>query len=424
MRFWKPVLVILLLVGVSNTTTSHFREVLNLKLLSRNEDTNYLPSYVAQSMISLFCKNYSISPGPALFRATVLKSIMGKSGSATEKGIEFEKMILNKSEGLLGGYLDIENIGPEPPFELLSLYNGNERKTMRKYLTASLASEFDVVLFTSTLKMENWVKLSISEAAISWKKLYTYFKYIRCESRVLDLGTDVFELNERMLDLDESISDLNTKLLNLEYRDGKGDIETCLNEYLNRYEKILKTKVFKFDFGCSHAKLLAVFFFFEYLLQISRVYAMDLSNNYVQRLQGEHREFIYGAIEFATNVATKTKRTFKAALPFDGWLYFKTLYLKGMLVPSTRHNVALLSQYANHRPLLKVSLYYVHFTPWNKVKYAGFTHIQEIADSCFELILHTSREDFDEVWLEKIVRRLSGRLTDHFDLIRIFMFPN
>ena len=300
-------------VAISKSTTLFLREVLNLKLLSRNEDSEYLSSYAAQRMIVLFCKNYSDSPGPALFRATALD-------------------------------------GPEHPVEILSLFGENEKKTMRMYLEDFLTKEFHVVSLTNTMKVENWVKVSIAEAVISWKSFHKFFKYVRCDGRVLDLGTDVSELNERLLGLEESIINLDTKMFNIEGKDNalstwKGNVEARLNLYLNRYEKFLKPRMFKFNFGCVSAKMNSIFFFFQYLHHISRVYAMVLSSTIVERLQREHKDFVNGTIEFAMNV-TKTERTLKAALPFDGWYYF-TLN-KGVVVPSDKHTVALSSQYANH----------------------------------------------------------------------------
>ena len=350
MRFWRSFLVFLLLVAISKSTTLFLREVLNLKLLSRNEGSEYLSSYAAQRMIALFCKNYSDSPGPALFRATALQNIMEESKSVIKKSQNFEEMIVDKSEGLLGGFLTSVNDGPEHPIEILSLFDENERKTMRMYLEDSLTKEFHVVSFTNTMKVEDWVKVSIAEAVISWKSFHKFFKYVRCDGRVLDLGTDVSELNERLLGLEESIINLDTKMFNLEGKDTalstwKGNVEARLNLYLNRYEKFLKPRMFKFNFGCFSAKMNSIFSFFQYLHHISRVYAMVLSSTIVERLQREHKDFVNGTIEFAMNV-TKTERTLKAALPFDGWYYF-TLN-KGVVVPSDKHTVALSSQYANH----------------------------------------------------------------------------
>ena len=421
MRFWRSFLVFLLLVAISKSTTLFLREVLNLKLLSRNEGSEYLSSYAAQRMIALFCKNYSDSPGPALFRATALQNIMEESKSVIKKSQNFEEMIVDKSEGLLGGFLTSVNDGPEHPIEILSLFDENERKTMRMYLEDSLTKEFHVVSFTNTMKVEDWVKVSIAEAVISWKSFHKFFKYVRCDGRVLDLGTDVSELNERLLGLEESIINLDTKMFNIEGKDNalstwKGNVEARLNLYLNRYEKFLKPRMFKFNFGCFSAKMNSIFSFFQYLHHISRVYAMVLSSTIVERLQREHKDFVNGTIEFAMNV-TKTERTLKAALPFDGWYYFTIN--KGVVVPSDKHTVALSSQYANHKPLVKVSLYYVNFTAWKKFRSAGFSHIREIDENSFELILHTSREGFDEMWLEKLVKQLSRRLTDQGDLLSI-----
>ena len=413
MSFWRSLLVILLLVGVSNSTIFPFREVLNLKILSRNESYEYLPSYAAQRMINLFCKNHSDSPGPALFRDTVLQGIMEKPGSVIEKGEYFEYMILNKSNGLLSGQLEEENIGPEPPFELLSLYEGNEKKTMRK----SLLSELDLVIYTSKMMLENWRQRSKAEATISWRLFRKFFKYIRCDGRVLDLGINMSELDEIVFELDEGITDLNTELFNIEEKYRKGNVETRLNLYLNRYDMLLKPRVFKFCFGYSFSKMTSVFYFFQYLHQISRVYAEDLSSTIVERLQREHKEFVNGAIEFVKNITT-TERTFVAAFPFDGWLYFNDELIMGILVPSAKHSVTLSSLYANHEPLVKVSLYYVNFTPWKKFKRASFSHVQKIDGNSYELILHTSRKEFDQLWLEKYVRQLSEDSTNQIDLMR------
>ena len=417
MLSWGHFLVFLLLVCASCTSTFLFREVLNQKLLSRNKEPNYLPSYAAQRMISLFCKSYSDTPAAVLFRTTVLKSITAAPGSVVKQGTDFEKTIALKSQGMLTGVMNEENDGPDPPIELLYLFEGAGRKTIRKYLTSSLAIELDLKSTSSTMKMEEWLRLTILEAAVAWKQFRCFFTLVRCYGRVLDLNTDVSVMNERMLNFDGKISDLDKKLFDLEDKDfylsnsaSKDNIETRLKIYLNRYEVFLKPKVFKFSFGCSFVTVMAVFYFFQYLHQISRVYAVDLSNAIVDRLRREHEAFISGATKFATNITT-TERTFKIILPFEGSFHFQSLLVDGTLVPSELYSPSISSQYAKHRTKVKLSLYHVHFTPWDKFKFLGIPHMHQVDDKSVELIFYTSRKCWDEAWFKRFVRQLNNRFT-------------
>lgn len=256
MRFLKLSLVAFLSVAVSSSSTFPYRKLLSLKAYCNERDPEYATLYVGQGMISLFRKHHSDSPGFTLLRTTVLNSIMEAPGSVMRQAVEFEDIIDNNSKGLLSGILIEENSGPEPPIELLSLYNGHERRHIRKVIKNVV--ELDVVLCKSAMKMEEWQKRSIFEATVAWKEFREYFSFILCDWRLLDLTKDVYELTDRDSHMDEKFSDLDTNLFNLKEKEfdlsnSECNVEVRLHLYLNRYVKFLRPIMQKFK-GLIFAK--------------------------------------------------------------------------------------------------------------------------------------------------------------------------
>ena len=424
MRLW--ILVVMFLVSVSRSTTFPFREVLSLIVNSRIERREYVMSYVVQRMIALFYRNYSKSNAASILRTTVLESIMETPDDIVKQVVEFKNIIDFNSEGLLSALTSVENKGPEPPIELLSLFNG-ARKDILKFVMGRSDVALEIELCKSMRRMEDWQRETIVEAAISWKHFRSYFEYIRSDGRLLDLETDISNFDEGMLDLDEKLSDLDTKLFDLEDKafdlsspisELHRALEMRLNLYLNRYEQFLKRRVQKFDFGSSFATVAAVYNFFKYLHQLSRVYAGNLSSTLVERLQKEHNKAVLDIIDFAKNIAT-TERTFKGSCLFEGRWYFNSHIYNGILVPSKLDSLSISMKYANLKVFTKVSLYHVCFEPRKGIKYLGMARLHSRDEQSNELILYSSRNGLDEAWLEKFVGQLKEGVITHPTILKM-----
>ena len=415
----------LLLLTVSCSTTQFYRAMLSLVPFCKMKEPEHVASYVVQKMISLFSKNHSDSPGAVILRTTVLMSAMEERGGVIVRLMDFENMITVKSEGLLSGVMKGDNVGARPPIELISLFQGDVQKAMGKFLRSSLDTVLNVKPFKNLMKLEDWLLHSILDAAIAWKHFRFYFAFVQCDKRLFDLDTSVSALNENMLDLDDKLSELDTTLYDLKdsafdlsksNSDSESIVETRLRLYLNRYEKFLKPRVLRFKIESSYAIVVAVFNFFQYLHQISRVYARNLSEEIVERLQHEHGEFTLKATAFAGNITT-TERTLVRSLPFDGWWYFKSSLDDGLLVPSKLHSLSLSLQYVYHKSLVKVSMYNVSSKPRKELGSLGMIRLHAIDDQSMELIWYTSEEDGAE--LEKFVRKIGKRSATYIDLIHM-----
>ena len=368
---------LILLASIANCSSFPLRELLSLKTQSQIKNSEYTRSYVVHHIISLFAKNPLPSLGKELLRNVILNSIMETEDGVLQQGLAFDELLVIKSKGMLSGLLAKANDGPELPMELVSLFEGIELLVLRKYLQNSEAN----LKLCLTTNLELWTKLIIEEAALAWKHFRMHFEYIRCVREVFDYKS-------------------NAKIT----------IESRMELYFEAYELVLKPIVFKFDFGSSYAGVIAVFYFFQYLNQISRIYSAELSNSMMDWLQREHEKFIDDAFEFATNITT-TQRALIGTLPYTGqWIYESQLN-SGTLVPSKYSLLASLSKFPFKISILKVSLYYVYFEPRERFKSLGTVRLHKVEpDRQFiELIVYSSRKRLDEAWLASFVDQLNLR---------------
>jgi hypothetical protein len=374
-------------------------------------------------MISLFCKNHFDSPGHVILRTTVLKSVMEERGGVLKRNLEYERLITDKSEGLLSGIMKKVNGGPELPIELFSLFSENVRTVMDQFVKSSLDTVLTEWPFKNLLKKEDWLVYSTLDAATAWKQFRIYFEFIPCDARLFDLETSVSALDESILDLDDvKLSELDTSMYDLKSKafdlsDLENGMETRLTLYLNRYEKFLKPRVQRFEFGCSFAIMVAAFNFIQYLHQISRIYARNISKELVERLQHEHQEFIRSSVKLAKNVTT-SERTFIRSLPFDGWWYYDSDINVGLLVPKKLQlqSLGLCSQYANRKSVVKVSMYSVSFKPRKDADSLNMVCVHAIGEQSVELIWYTSHKEH-EVSFEIFVKRIGERLSTHKEFL-------
>ena len=418
MHFWQ----VLLLLTVSCSTTQFYRDLLSLKPYCKMKEPEYKTSYKVQKMISLFCKNHSDTSGHVILRTTVLKSVMEERGGVLQRNLEYRRLITDKSEGLLSGIMKEVYGGPELPIELFSLFSENVRMVMDQFVKSSLDTVLTEWPFKNLLKKEDWLVYSILDAAAAWKLFRNYYEFIPCDARLFDLETSVSALDESMLDLDGKLSELNASMYDLKDKtfdlsNLESGMETRLTVYLNRYEKFLKPRVQRFEFGCSFAIMVAAYNFIQYLHQISRVYARNISKELVERLQHEHQEFILISVELAKNVTT-SERTFIRSLPFDGWWYYDSDINVGLLVPKKLQlqSLGLCSQYANRKSVVKVSMYSVSFQPRKDADSLNMVCVHAIGEQSVELIWYTSHKEH-EVGLEIFVKSIGERLSTHKEFL-------
>ena len=334
--YFRSLAILLLLASNTSCSLFPFRELLFLKAESRIQPSECARSYIIQRMVSLLSKkNISSSYGEKLLRGITLDGLLNTEGRVLQQGRAFGQLLVLKSKGMISGILEKTNAGPEVPFELLSFFEKKEWTALQKLFRSS---EDNLNFFVSN-QLEPWIRLTMEEAFIAWKHFCTHFEYIPCKKNVFDY-----------------------KLKSLV------PIEDRMKFYLDAYERSVEPIVFKFDFGSSFATVVAMFYLFQYLHQISRVYSPSLSGAMMDRLQRAHEKFISGALEFATKIP-ETQRTLLGSLSFDGLWFCNSQLNDGVLVPSKYHHLDLSHKYKSVVPLTKVSLYYVPFEPREQYRF-------------------------------------------------------
>ena len=376
MRSPKLFLTFLLFSSVCKNTTFPFKELLSLNTLTKRYISECSKSYLVQRMIVLLLEYDSGSRQDIILRNTILGSVMEKPESGLRQGVVFEQMLDLKSEGLIIKSVTRMNSRLNPPDELLSLFTESGSKGVREFLNGP--DDLDLNLTSQTNGHETWLMVAIIEAITAWKQLKNHIKFI--------LSTEDF---------------MNT--LN-EISEPGFDPEERMKFYLDFYELLVKPKLLHFDFGGSHALYMTMFYFFQYLHQLSRVYALDLSSGLMDSLQRAHETFLLGSDQFATDLTT-SQRTLQRTIPFLGWWCHNDLLEDGISVYKDFYTIDLTKKFMHCTALVKVSVYYEEFERREDVKSAGTIRLQKMGKQILELIIYTSKK-FREEWLNEFEERL------------------
>ena len=247
-------------------------------------------------------------------------------------------------------------------------------------MSSTSQKEFSIT-YCKSQTVTRWLVFALSEAVTAWKHFSTHYAYIPCSNEL-------------------------AKMIKSENSCG---IRERMDMYLNSYERFLKPTVHQFDLGYSYAIIMTVYYYFQYLHQISRIYALFLTGNQVDRLKNEHQEFIQDTDMFVTGIALQ--RTLIGSLPFDGqWLFTSDLE-SGILVPSRFYYLKMTAQYNSQIPFKKVSLYYFNPKPQEEEDSPRSVRLLVVDQKYLELTIHTVRTDWDQAWLERFVKRLSTLLS-------------
>ena len=390
-HFMKLLLLLLFFRFSSSSSTFPYREVLSLKTLHRKCTTStFERSYIFQRIISLF--GTSDDSALVLLRDTILNSVMEEVGDVLQQGKAFSKLVIAKSEGMVSGLYKKENGGLELSMELEILFQGTGGLASVKQFMANASKDHFRIASCKDKSVKKWQLLAMLEAVMAWKQFTRNFEYIPCSNKL-------------------------TKALN------SNNSMSCIRErmdmYLNSYERFLKPIVHQFDLGNSYARLMTVYNFFQYLHQISRLFAMYLTSDQVERLKLEHQEFIEDSDVFVSTITLQ--RTMIGSIPFDGLWLFDTKLENGMLVPSKFKDVGMVAQYKTHMPLLRVSLYRVNRKHEKHEQDSPLDYIRLliVEGKYLELTIHIFLKDWNEVWLENLVRRLKTRLSAHKDIMEM-----
>ena len=374
------ILLLLLFFGFASSTFP-YREVLLLKTLFRQSNvTAFDKSYIVHRIIWLFSNYQSGYPAQAILRATMVDSVMEEDGDVVRQGTAFDETIVLKSVNMLSGLWRKENVGPEPSVEMQRIFKGTNLSSVRRILRSPFLENFGLTSCTDG-PVEGWRGKVMTETIMAWKHFRTYFEFIPCSNELMNA--------------------LNSKTLHCSSEDR-------LTRYLKIYDQFMKPIVHQFDLGNSFAKVMTVYYFFQYLHQFSRMYAGSLTIDLIDLLERTHREFIQDTDAFVTSTdATNLPRTFISSLPFEGrWVYSDHLD-EGVLIPSKLNPLQAAAHYTTHKPLQKVSLYRVHLQHEAEKSSPGCIRMLLHEEKYVELVVYT-RMDWNEVWLEKFVKKLNA----------------
>ena len=367
----KMILPFLLLFSFASSSI-HFpyRKVLSLKTLHRKRTTcAFEKSYIVQRIIWLFWKYCSNDSAQVLLRNIILDSVMEDKGEVFRQGKAFSQMVSKKSKGMISGLYKKENSSLGLSAELKILFKGAALASVKQY-NASPSQDQMSISSNTDKSGERWEMLGMSEAVVAWKQFSTYYEFAPRSDKLTKV--------------------LNTKCSQINIRER-------MNLYLNSYERFLKPTVNQFDLGNSYAKIMTVYYYFQYLQHISRIYALYLTVDQLDHLKRKHKEFIKNTKMLATTITLQ--RTSIGAFPFEGrWLY-NTELENGILVPNKLNAIELISQFKMQMPLQKVSLYRVNEQDSNSS--AVCIRLLVVEEKYLELKIHFVRADWDQVWLGK-----------------------
>ena len=385
----KILLLVLFFSFASSSYILPYRDVLLLKTLHRKEKTSaFERSYIIQRIIWLF--GTLTESAHVLLRDTILDSVMEKEFEVVRQGTAYSKMVAVKSGGMMSGLYNEENDGLDLSIELQMLFTKTELASVKQFL-ASTSQEHFFINSCKDKSVSRWQMLAMSEAVMAWKQFSCYFEYIPCDIELL-------------------------KALN--FMNSKGNIRERMDLYLNSYEMFLKPIVHQVDLEYSYAKIMTVYYYFQYLHQISRLFAMYLTCDQVDRLKREHKEFIEDTDLLVSTITLQ--RTLIGTLPFNGlWLYSTELE-SGILVPNKYNAIELVAQFRTHMPLQKVSLYRVNLKLEEEKRKGSSGCIRLLVNQKYlELTIHTTRTDWDQVWLGNLVKRLNTGLSTQSDILNM-----
>ena len=374
------------LAGGSSTIPC--RELLSLMSLYREKtifafketDSAFERLYIVQRIICLF--GASNDSAQALLRGTILDRVMEEEGEVLRQGKAFSKLVSAKSELMISGLDGQENGGLDLSIELKVLFQGTTGLASVKQFMASTSQDHFSFSGSKIKSVRRWQMLAMSEAAMAWKQFNTHYEFAPYCNKL-------------------------TKALNS--KNPQCDIKERMDTYLNSYERFLKPTVHQLDLTKSYARLMSVYYFFQYLHQISRIYAAFLTSDHMNRLKCEHLKFIEDTDSFLSSIILQ--RTLISSLPFDGRWMFKTQFGDGIVVPSNLYSVKLVEQYKKHIMLTRVVLYHVGLN-----NSPGCVRFLIMEQGHLELTIFTTRTEWDEVWLRKLVNLLNRRLSSHDDI--------
>ena len=363
-----------------------YRELLSLNTLYREiMTTAFERSYIVQRIIWLF--GTPSDSAQVFLRDTIFDIVLEDGGDVVRQGKAFSQLVSMKSEGMMSGLYKKENCGLDLSMELQILFKNTGLASVKQFM-GNPTNEYYII--TRFEEKEEWLVKTISEAVMAWKQFSTFYKFIPCSNKLTK----------------------SLQATNLQF-----NIRERMDMYLNCYERFLKPTVHQFDLRNSYAKIMTVYYYFQYLHQISRIYAMFMTSDQINRLKCEHQEFTEDTDLFVSTITLQ--RTVISSIPFEGRWLFNANLEDGILIPNTLKSVKavkLPAQYKTHMPLLKVSLYRVYLKQGHDSK---STRLVVFEDRYLEFTIYTTQTDWDEVWLGNFVGKLNNRLSTQEDMIKM-----
>ena len=386
-------LQLLLCFTFSSTSSSFsYRELLSLKALHRKNE-NFERSYIVQRIIWLF--GQSDDSALVLLRDTILDNVIEEEMEVVRQGTAYSEMVTKESNGMMSGLYKKLNGGLELSMEIQIIFQGTGGlSSIKKFMGDALNDHFSISSCEDK-SVKKWQLSVLSEAVMAWKQFSTNYEFIPSGKKIANA--------------------LNSKQSQFDCRERMGE---RMSMHLNNYERFLKPTVHQFDLGFSYAIIMTVYYYFQYLHQISRIFAVYITSGMVDRLKREHEMFIKDTSMFLKK--TSLQRTLVGSFPFEGRWLFNTELGDGILVPNTFKAVELVVQYRTHMPLLKVSLYRVNLKHEQEGKSSpGCVRLQVVDQNYLGLTIHTVRANWDQVWLGNLVKRLNRGCSKQSDILNM-----
>ena len=327
-----------------------------------------------------------------LLRDTILVGVMEKEWEVVRQGTAYSDMVTLKTRGMLAGLFEKENEGGlELSMEIEMLFKGTTALASVKHFMPIPSNPYFRITSCKDKSEKGWQLYVMSELVMAWKQFSIYYEYIPCSNKLRKV--------------------LNSKSSQLNFKE-RMDI------HLDSYERFLKPIAHQLDLGNSYAKILAVYYYFQFVHQFSRIFAGFLTSDQVGRLERAHMEFIENTDLFLSTITLQ--RTNVGSFPFEGrWLYNNQLG-GGILVPSNFNATNPVAQYKTNIPFQKVSLYRVNLEHEQKGRsLPGCIYLLVVDQKYLELTIHTIREDWDEVWLGNLVMQMNNQLSTQEQILEM-----
>lgn len=369
-----------------------FREILDLNTQLQEKKALYLKAFIIQRIIKILCQQEMVKSSERILKEVLLDRLLEKKGSFLLQGVAFEKYIRSASGGLISGLMQMKENGMEPPKELLDLFEGETRKSMKSFFLNK--EQLEVSFILEAIPEDGWRKKIIGEAAAAWRPMRLYSLFMQPDNIFFKIfGTDY-----------------------------AGSLESQINFYLNSYVAFIKPIVHKYAFSRSMPNLMTAFYFFVYLQHLTRIYPLEVSDELIRRIEREQEDFMERTVQFPLEVKQRNRREVRVVPFFGWWCEEQGKASQGQLIPTHFCNLQTISKYTSVTPLLQITFYQVvgdHES--NSYEALGLVRTEVLNENSLQLLVYTMRASFKDAWFSNFVRKINAKMHTQDELMNIIL---